>query len=84
MRSWLSRSLNKKKTGENSIILVESIFLERTYFLQSSFSAAASRKMTTFLQDFVLQFSFSYAAMYFEEQASVNYDFYKTKAGSNK
>ena len=40
--------------------------------------------MTTFLQDFVLQFSFSYAAMYFEEQASVNYDFYKTKAGSNK
>ena len=83
MRSWLSRILNKKKKGENSIILVESIFRENI-FLQSSFSAAASRKMTTFLQDFVLQFSFSYAAMYFEEQASVKYDFYKPKAGSNK
>ena len=80
MRSCLSRSLNKKKKGENSIILVESIFLERTFFCRVP-SAPASRKMTTFLQNFVLQFSFSCAAMYFEEQASVKYGFYKPKAG---
>ena len=34
MRSWLSRSLNKKKKGENSIILVESIFGENIFFAE--------------------------------------------------